>query len=236
MFLSSQITLIQKAIAEYLSAMHQLEMTEFVADLDRFLAELTIYSTLFTVPSSLPGLFRPPLYVHIPAEIEVVSPQAILPFLVEIPFVPSPPPLKSPLGCEKIKAAVEAIKAVHNSVSVTSDDDEHLEGIDPAYQSPSPSPSVASTASASSFPPTTCEIAILNLVEARLNRELDLPVDRSHRFYHKACFTCRRLSYICIDCAYYKCPLKHCPTCPSPSASTTSTSSSRSSYRSAQSG
>jgi hypothetical protein len=51
-FLSSQITLVQRAVAEHLlSAMHQLGMTEFVANLDRFLAEMTIYSTPSTIPS-----------------------------------------------------------------------------------------------------------------------------------------------------------------------------------------
>jgi hypothetical protein len=226
-------------------------MTEFVANLDQFLAEITIYLTPLTIPSSPPGLSHPPLHVRIPAEIEAVSLQAILPFPVETPFVPSPPPPKSPLGSEEINAAVEAIEAVHNSVPVTSDDNEHLEGIDPAYQSPPPSLSVASTPSASSLPPTAREIVVLNSIEARLDRELDLPVDRSHWFYHKACFTCRCLSHIRIDCPHYKCPLclqtapghsqGACPlrrrlTRPSPSASSVSTSSSRFFYRSAQSG
>jgi hypothetical protein len=182
--------------------MHQLGMTEFVADLDRFLAEMTIYSTPLAVPSSPPGLSCPPLHVHIPAEIEVVSLQAVIPLPVEISFVPSPPPPESPLGSEEIKAAVEAIEAVHNLVSVTSDDDKHLEGIDPAYQSPPSSPSSALTPSASSLPPTASEISILNSVEARFNRERDLPVDQSHRFYHKACFTCKHLSHIRIDCPH----------------------------------
>jgi hypothetical protein len=148
-------------------------MTEFIAILDQFLAEMTIYSTPLTVPSSPSGLSCPPLYVRIPAEIEAVTPQAILPLLVETPFVPSPPPPESPLGSEEIKAAVDAIEAVHNSVSVTSDDDEHLEGIDPAYQSPPPSPSFVLTPSASSLPPTASKIAVLNSVEARLDRECD---------------------------------------------------------------
>jgi hypothetical protein len=176
-FLSSQVTLVQKAVAEHLSAMHQLGMTEFIADLDLFLAEIIVYSTPLTIPSSLPSLSHLPLHGCIPAEIKAVSPQAILPFPVKIPFVPSPPPPESPLGSEEIKAAVEAIEAVHNSVSVTSDDDEHLEGIDPTYQSPPPSPSITLTPSASSLPPTAREVAILNSVEAGLDRELDLPVD-----------------------------------------------------------
>jgi hypothetical protein len=145
MFLSSQITLVQKAVAEQLlSAMHQLGMAEFVADLDWFLVEMTVYSTPLTISSSPPGLSRPSLHVRIPAEIEAVSPQAILPFLVEISFVPSPPPPESPLGSEEIRAAIEAINAVHNSVSVTSDDDKHLESIDPVYHSSPPFPSTAS--------------------------------------------------------------------------------------------
>jgi hypothetical protein len=90
---------------------------------------------------------------------------------------------------------------------VTSDDNEHLEGIDPTYQSPPPSPSITSTPSASSLPPTAHEIAVLNSAEARLDRELDLPIDPTHRFYHKACFTCRHLSHIHIDFPHYKCPL-----------------------------
>jgi hypothetical protein len=131
---------------------------------------MTVYSTPLTIPSSPPGLSCPPLHVRIPAEIEAVNPQAILPFPVKIPFIPSPPPPESPLGSEEIKAVVKAIKAVHHSVSVTSDDNEHLEGIDPTYQSPPPFPSVTSTPSASSLPPTAREIAALNSAEARLDR------------------------------------------------------------------
>jgi hypothetical protein len=200
-FLSSQIALIHKAINEHLlSTIHQLRMTEFITDLDHFLAEMTLYSPPLTIPSSPPSLPCPPLHVHIPAEIEAVSPQATLPFPPKIPslFISSLPP-PSPLGSEEIKAAVDAIKAVHNLVSVTSDDEKHLENIDPAYQSPPSSPSLMLTPSASSLPLNAQEEAIMNSVEARLDRELDLPVDRTHRFYHKACFTCRRLSHIHVD-------------------------------------
>jgi hypothetical protein len=138
---------------------------------------MTVYSTSLTIPSSPPGLSWPPLYVRIPAEIEAVSPQVILPFPVKIPFVPSPPPPESPLGSEEIKAAVDTIEAVHNSVSVTSDNKEHLENTDPTYQSPPSFPSLASTLSASSLPLNAREEAIMNSTEVRLNRELDLLVD-----------------------------------------------------------
>lgn len=243
-FQVSQITATRVAVEQHLlTALFQLGMLEFIVDLDRFLAESTIYSTPLTIPSSPPGLPRPPLHLHV-AEVEAVSPEGTLPLLR------TPSASSSPLGTAEVDE-LDKMEAMFNSVSVHSDEEEHLENTDPAYHSPPPSPSIASTPSASSLPLNARETAVMNSAEARLDRELDLPVDRTHRLYPKACFSCRRLSHIRVDCPDYKCPLclkpapghlqGGCPLKrraqrPSPSASSSSSTSSRSSHHSARSG
>jgi hypothetical protein len=173
-------------------------MLEFITDLDRFLAEMTIYSSPLTIPtpSSPPGLPHLPLHLHIPTEVEAVFPKGTLPLLQ------TPSTFSSPLGTAEINALDKA-EAMFHSVSVHSED-EHLKGMDPMYRTPPPSLPLSSP-SASFSPLNNDEVLALDIAEVQ---DQGLLLGCNHRFFHRTCFVCHQLGYWRMNC-----PRHHCMIC-----------------------